>query len=391
MLPLQPQGAAGGGSTLGTPTPSDYLFIYSNPDQTQITQELADSPEIERAEQATFSHTFRTSWQNCLVLIPMLSRGVFVQDSLGNIWRILSAKIQHDRGTWGKLTVVAESISFDSPPDDYQISAEQLGINIIKHPRYFWALNPSPNNPVDGGNDYVEQANVGDPSGAFWTVAQVKAAVIRAIQNYIDSPFQPNANQVASALQLQFTNALAGGTVPMGTAGQQPIITSPVALFAIAAAGEIIQKLWKNIDTPYLPGWRITWVQYYFAPAFLNPGAYIESPVGIVPDYFLDPYQGTNGSHTIFDQMAAINPQAFSDNGYPGGTVEISWLRQSDEQEYQRTWFAIKMSWIGSAIGTWDTEIFSANPRPNHQLYDQTGVLGFLPLPGDNANTPIQN
>jgi hypothetical protein len=383
MLPLQPSGSVGAGSVLGTPTPTGCLYIYGINDQTQLVQELSDSPEIERAEQCTFVHTFITTWANGLVLLPMLSRGVFVTDSFGNIWRILSAKLQKGKGKTGKLSIVAESISFDSPPDDYSIEPTQLGINIIKHPRYFWALNPSPDNPVDNANDFTAIANPVDVGKGLtgWTVAEVKGACIRAIQNYIDSPFQPSGNTVASGLQLQLISALSSGTIPIGPSGIFPNITNTTALFAIAAAGEIIQKLWKNEDTPYLPGWTIKWTQYYFAPAFLNPGAYIEDPTLVVPDYFISPQQ--DGSNTIFDHLAAINPQAFSSTGYQGGSAALSSLRQSDSQDYQRTWFAISMTWVISAVGTWDTEIFSGGNRPSHQPYDPQGILGFIPLPVD--------
>jgi len=377
LLPVQPTGTGGTGQTLGTATPTDFIFILNNNDQSQITQELTDSPEIERAEQATFQHTFRTSWANCLALIPMLARGVFVTDSSGNIWRILSAKIQHDRGTWGKLTLVAESISFDSPPDEYQIVDVELGIDIIKHPRYFWALNPTPNNPIDGSNDYTTNVGIA-PNTA--TIAQVKSAIIRAIQNYRDSPQQPSANLINGLLQNQVINQFNISMIPIGVPGTQVnVIANTICQFAIAAAGEIIQKLWRNLDTPYLPGWQITWSQYFFAPMYLNPGAYEENPVGIVPDYFISPSQ--DGSNTIFDQMAQINPQDFSNNGHTNGGVSISWLRKSDRQIFQRTWFRIERNWIGAPVGNWDTELFTPNARPDFTPYDQTGVRGFLPLP----------
>ena len=141
---------------------------------------------------------------------------------------------------------------------------------------------------------------------------------------------------------------------------------------AVAAAGEIIQKLWYQEDTPYVAGFQVTWSQYYFAPVYENPGGYVENPFGIVPDYFLSPSQ--DGSNTIFDLMAQINPQCYSDNGSSNGNVNISWLRKADEVEYQRTWFKVTRTWIGSPIGHWDAQIYSGGERP--QL-----PANYLPLP----------
>lgn len=377
VLPIQPQGTGGAGSVIGTPLPDGDLVILGNVGaQGANPEEDPNSPEVERAEQATVLHTLKMSWQNCLNFISLMGRGTFLEDSFGNIWRILSSKIRSLPATMGELSYVAESISFDSPPDEFQIVPVELGINIIKHPRYFPFLNPSTANPVDGTNDYNTQVGVA-PNQA--SVAQVKAAIIRAIQTYVDSPYQPSANTINGLIQNQIVTSLTGGQVPTGQSGT--IINtagSLVCQFALAAAGEIIQKLWKQEDTPYLPGWQITWSQYFFAPVYLNPGAYDENPVGIVPDYFLSPSQ--NGSNTIFDLFPQINPQDFSSNGQTSGSTQISWLRKADEYEYQRTWFKVSRTWIGSPIGQWDAQIFSENPRVTQPL-DTAGVIGFLPLP----------
>lgn len=354
-IPSQPVGSGGGPIRIGTPTPVVNLAIFGGTGTEQV-QEFPDSPEIERAEQCTFQHRFRTFWEVAKQYIYALGRGTFVHDTNGNIWRVLSSKIQSDRGGMAILSVTAESISFDSPPDDYQMIPVELGINIIKHPRYFYSLYPVL-------SDFSTSVGSG---GDTATVAQVKQAIIRAIQTYQDSPWMPTANNINGLFQNKIIESLVSGTVPTQVSGvtkQVDTTANASCALALAAAQEIIQKLWNQIDNPYMAGFQITWSQYYFAPTFENPGSYIENPVGIVPDYFISPSQ--DGSNTIFDQIAEINPQCYSTTGASGGNVDISWLRKADEVEYQRTWFKVTRTWIGSPIGHWDAQIFSGGSRPS--------------------------
>ena len=129
------------------------------------------------------------------------------------------------------------------------------------------------------------------------------------------------------------------------------------------AAMEIIQKYWRNTETPYLIGYQITWAQYYWLPQYLNPGGYIEDPIsdGGLPDYFWDTEAGS-----IFALTAWFNPQCYSLTGMSNGGYAISWLRKADEVEWERTWFRVTRTWIGSAVGFWDTELFSASNRPQN-------------------------
>ena len=163
--------------------------------------------------------------------------------------------------------------------------------------------------------------------------------------------------------------------------------TDTVAI-AVAATKEIISKIWRQEDTPYLTAYQVTWAQYFFTPVYMNPGAYIENPVGIVPSYFFEPNAVSNsfpqgdlestfgnldtvgpvtpGNPTIFDKLAKLNPQDYSVDGTSTGAVNISWLRKSDEVEFQRTWFKYTHTWVGSPIGTWDKDIYTQGPRPQN-------------------------
>jgi len=369
-LPPQPQGVSGIKFPVGVPDPAGDLTTQANNADVDasgnpctVAQPPDCLPEIERAEQATYSSSFRMIWKSALSFIGVIGRGTFVTDSFGNVWRILSAKLKGERGGTGTFTLVGESISFDSPPDDYQMTPSELGLDIIKYPRYFYALYPTTSNPVDGNNDFTYKPYPAPNTTV--TRAQVMQGIIRAIQTYRDSPQFPNGNQLNGLIQNQIIGQFNSNQIAVlagGNANAVNISGDAASLLAVASAGEIIQKLWYQIDTPYIAGFEITWSQYYFAPVYENPGGYIENPVGIVPDYFISP---DGGVHTIFDQMAAINPQCYSSDGTSSGTTNISWLRKADEVDYQRTWFKVTRKWIGSPVGHWDLQIYSGGNRPS--------------------------
>ncbi len=390
-LPNQPLGTGGTGSTVGTPSPAGAIITQSSVGDVSSVEEDVTSPTLERAEQATCEHTLTMAFDAAKNYIVGLGRGTFVADSFGNIFRILSSKIQSLRADRATLSYVAESISFDSPPDDYQMIPVELGIDILKHPRYSWALLPF-------ASDQSTTVTVGDTT---ITYQSIKQSIVRLIQSYRDSPFYPSADQVNGLIQnnivQQLTNVgdVSNLDVLVPVAGYDPqtdlispprwdgvtanlpagnyayaIVSVPVDLsdptdplaIAIAAANEVISKLWRQEDTPYVVGFQVTWTQYYFAPVYENPGGHLENPIGIVPDYFMSPSQ--DGSDTIFDFLAAYNPQCYSQDGLASGDVDVSWLRKADEVEYQRTWFKVTRTWIGSPIGHWDSDLYTSGSRP---------------------------
>jgi hypothetical protein len=147
---------------------------------------------------------------------------------------------------------------------------------------------------------------------------------------------------------------------------------------ALGAAQEIIMKLWRLEDTPLLNGFEITWSEYYFRPPPINGGSYIENPAAAtppLPDYFLSTAYPPNSVNTIFDNMAQWNPQCFSSTGNANGSVNISWLRDADSIEYQRTWFKVTRKWLGAPIGAWDAEIYTTESRPKYATDYQNLVL----------------
>ena len=416
-LPYNPVGSGGHGR-VGTPIPFGHCVIHANGGNLITLEEMPDSPTIERGTQCTAHHRFKCSYYDGTILLGAISMGTIVEDYSKYLWRVLTCTLQSMEGTAAVLSTVSESISFDVPPDEFQCNSVDLGIDIIKHPRYFPNIYPT-----DG------------EMGTF--TGQVKEAIIRSIQTYRDSPFFPTAANLYGLVNGQVQNlqvaALKNGswviTVPnvnykpqldyvadltvqdgngvitppivavgSGTGSEiqahvppftnDPTIpvsinakklNNPSILLALAAAQEIISKLWRMEDSPYVAGIELKWTQYYFLPPLLNLGSFIEDPTLIVPNYFLQPdhvltelpprsglvYPPADRDN-IFKYNAAANPQDYSNDGTSRGLTQISWLRKGDEITYERTWFKITYTWIGSAVGYWDLQIYGASERPKY-------------------------
>jgi hypothetical protein len=339
---------------IGTPTPVDAVTAdgpdgsYGTVDEVVPIEELPDSPTIERAEQATLTHKFRMPWTEAVERIKYLPRGLIREDSFGEVYKLLSSTVQYEKGGTGILTTVDESVSFDNPPDQFQITPVELGVNIMKHPRYFKAF-------------------LGDGQGS--TTEQQNQMVIRLLQDYMENPSAPFRNAISTILQDSIRSDAGSGTQPPQASGgvfPSGALVSGTDM-AKRAALEIIQKYWRGEETPYVVGYQITWSSFYFRPPYLNPGGYIEDPIyeasPLLPDYFWSPdFPPT--SATVFDLLDDVNPQGYSTSGLPGGGVSISWLRKADELDYERTWFKVTRTWIGSTLGHWDTELYSSSFRP---------------------------
>jgi len=415
-VPLSPYGTGGTG-VVGTAPPAGSVVISDVNGGTITLQEDSDSPTVERGVQATAQHKFTMGYTQAVNLGANLPMGTIIQDSSGNIWRLLTSTVQAQEGTKGKLITVSESVSFDTPPDEFQVNTVDLGIDIIKHPRYFPNLYPT-------------QSELGTLTG------QIKETIIRAIQTYRDSPFFPTASTLTGLINGQVQNIVTGGlgngtfVITIKNPNYQPqfnyvqdalirdgaaaITYTPAAVangdtndtviaisvnsstvngfynqasvaLAVAAAQEIITKLWRMEDSPYMAGIEVKWGQYFFLPPLFDLGSYLSDPTLIVPNYFLQPDRPITelpprggityppaGSDNIFQANALINPQDYSSNGATNGNTQISWLRKADEIEYQRTWFKITRTWVGSAIGYFDLQLYGATNRPTSPTDYQT-------------------
>jgi hypothetical protein len=157
--------------------------------------------------------------------------------------------------------------------------------------------------------------------------------------------------------------------------------SDPITI-ALAAAKELISKLWRREDTPYIAGYKVVWTQKVFSTVYLNPGGYIEDPRQIVPQYFMNPFNNgviprsyasagivydtstPDQSASIFDLLPIINPQCYSITGQRGGPLSFSCLRTSDTIRYDRTFFDLTHSWLCSTVGKWDQSLYSNSNRP---------------------------
>ncbi len=364
------------------------------------TQEADDSPTIERAEQCTVRHVYKGSYNNCLALLAIYGRGVLITDDFGNYYRVQSSAVQYQKPGRGVLTITSLSISFDVPPDEVSWNSVKLGIDIMKHPRYFYALMPT--NQIPGFT--------GTPD----TPSQISAkqAIIRGIQAYRENPAIPtpqningmigflhdtiHANFVSGKIVYSinnpnFTQSVTAtppdkiGTLysgnpypPKATVNGQPNphiyytsydpTTDPNGRFALAlaAAQELIGKIWRMEDSPPISGIELSWTEYSFTPPLINLGGYVEDPTMAspgLPDYYYLTSPG--GTETIFDGLSRFNPQCYSVTGQYNGGTAISWLRDSDVLEsLQNVLWKITRKWLGSPVGTWDQDINSQGNRP---------------------------
>lgn len=365
---------------IGTPTPKSARIVQSsdaegNPSSEIVTEEFEDSPEIERAEQATLTHRMKIDWNEAVTQISGLGRGTVKFDSYGNVTKILSSKIQHNKGGWATLTVTAEGVSFDTPPDQFSITPVELGINILKHPRYFYAFL--------------------GPNGYGSTEEVLNQYIIRFLQDYFENP---NA-----VFRTALTNLIFRSIGTQAGVGTQPPKGFPnpggndwTKVFgtgskirgtdiAKRAALEIIHKFWRGEENPYVIGYQINHSFFSFRPPFMNPGGYIEDPIyqanPQLPDYFWSPDYPPS-ARTIFDDIIKINPQCYSSNGKSNGQLLISWLRKADQMEEQRTWFKLDRTWIGSPVGFWDSQLNTKLERPTTAaLYDpKTNPNGWMKI-----------
>lgn len=303
------------GGRLGTPTPDGA--VSGAPDQTTDPEEDPNSPELERAEQGTVRHTQSLSWDDAITYANGLGRGTFVTDSFGNQFRILSTLIHRKVPGNAEFTTVAESISFDTPPDEFDVQTIELNPAIEKHPRY-----------------------------AFLT-ASTRADVNNAVQ----AATVANQNSFINGAILSIphdTDPLASAPFPNGVGTNQQNYDAAVELLSKRRVGE---------DTFYLPGFRVVWVQYYYYPPLMHPGGVIQDPMaaGGLPAYFWS-QDGTPAGKTIFSDFIALAPQFYQ--------TDISWLRLVDDIHYERTWFRITRSWLGAPYSHWDADLYTNQPSP---------------------------
>ena len=86
----------GGGKRPGIPTPTGVILVNDNgklmditdDDYSLILREVATSPTVERAEQATITKEFVTDYENGKILLASLGRGTLLVSEDGDVTRV---------------------------------------------------------------------------------------------------------------------------------------------------------------------------------------------------------------------------------------------------------------------------------------------------------------
>lgn len=304
---------------LGTPTPDNQPAYYSG-DTSFIFEEDANSPSIERGEQATIVKTFHCDPVTAQTLIIGLGRGTIQTDSSGDVTRVLTSRYDYERADKVKISVTSEGVSFDSPPDQFAAEVMEFNAALFRHPLFLPILSY---NVVPG--TYNQPADTTQSTGP---------AIISAIIQVANQSTQ----QAATSWQAVITNVT-----------DSTIIT---------LANLLQTKYQQGIDSWYLAGYKITWSQFYFLMPQMSPGGYIEDPItsGWLPPYFWS----DDASSTGFNQFLAI-AEILDLPTYQGG---ISWLRLADSIQYERTWLKITRQWLGGPSGHWDTDLYPSFGPP---------------------------
>ncbi len=282
-----------------TPVSAVTQIVSDRGEVTDFIEEFSDSPSIERSEQTTCVHRYRCDPETATAITQNTSRGDLQADQYNNVWKVLSCKMEFSKGGYCILTITSEYAysldltggGLDTPPDEFTIDVIEFNPALQKHPRY---------TPIQLKNKYLIQRlqNKGD---------------ILSITDF-SNIIQSNADSADEDLAMQ----------------------------------ELICKLRKGIDSFYLAGFRINYSTFSYNPQLMNPGGYVEDPIeaGLIPYYFTSQDQTPEGQ-SIFDFTNAegdpLYPMLYG-NG-------LAWLRVSDTQVFQRTWFKLTKSWIAAPGG----------------------------------------
>lgn len=342
----------------GTPFKNGQLLVSQAGGAVDInsiaTEEEPGYPTIERGEQCTIVHKFQMSLPNAYTKLHTLGRGCYLVDTALNISRVVSCRVERGKANLCYMTVTAESTSFDTPPDKFSVQPVEMGINILKHPRYYYAFL------ADGDGNTNNLLN---------------QQVVRLLQDYFENTTQVYRDNVYSILR----NSLANdgdltNRFPEGYAKKNARTDTTIKVtgtdLAKRAGMEIIMKYWRGEETPYLVGFKMVWSRFYWKAQYINPGGVVEDPFfgadvsPQVPSYFYSPEWPDNDSKTLFDRLAVYNKQCYSQSGHKADDVSVSCLRQADNMDEDRTWFRMDRSWLVTPFGFWDPQMYKKGDRP---------------------------
>ncbi len=330
--------AYGVGGLGGTATPTDALLIAQQSTDPSF-EEIPESPQIEFAEQGTFRHVFITTYGEALLMSLGLKRGIILEDSFGNVSKILSTSVNSRRGGMAELIVVAESLmTVDLPPQEFAIEPIEFNPAIEKHPRYF-----------------IYDA----------TAVTTPYVILTPFDLYLVR----NSVQAADFFGQASFESLLSSNIPPG----DPYTSQTTDDKRQAARIELASKMLIGIENPYIPAFRVTFSEFFFYGSTqlgsgnvnpnLNPGGYIEDPTTQIPPQFWS-VDGSGDTATNILLPIPLGGAMFTTNSPSFYASGISWLREADSIFFQRTWFKITSTWIGGPVGQWDAQLYSSAPSP---------------------------
>lgn len=328
----------------GTPTAASA--VISNPIDIAtlgMLEEYPNSPEIERGEQATFRHSFKCDWETGKLIISALGRGTWVQDSNGFVFRILTTQLNREKGNLATLITTAEAISFDNPPDEFDVEDVEINPEIEKHP--LWLV-------LVGDNLFNFPYNLQLVSGSLQRVDPAQKDGLEIIEICKQAAAASSVLAANDILATLNTDSIKMDWQQYDSSGNPTIKVTAAQVIALAKA--LYRRYQRGETTFYLSGYKVVWSQYYWGPALMVPGGFIEDPVyeGALPPYFWSTDQTSAGQNILTTNAVALNPLIYG-NG-------ISWLRLCDKEAYSRTWFKLTKTWIGGPLGHWDALLYPA-------------------------------
>lgn len=306
----------------GTPTAANALLSQPNFTDVGMLEELPESPEIERGEQATFRHTFKVDWVSGVLINQAIGRGQYIVDSNGFLYKVLTCSLQKQKGDIALLIITSECLSFDNPPDEFSVHANEINPEIEKHPKFF---------PIMGNGIDTDPYNLDDFGDVVIPGVLTGPQIVQVCKN------------AAAAI------SVAGQQDQLATLSVDAILDDEVRDLALL---DLFPRYLRGESTFYLAGWKVVWSSYFWLPPLLDGGGYIQDPVeeGGLPSYFWSSTLEPDGENILLDLAQETNPQIY-ENG-------ISWLRLADEVDFSRTWFRLTRTWIGGPLGQWDKFIY---------------------------------
>lgn len=304
----------------GQATPEEARVVRGGNGDGTWFEESPDSPDIERGEQATIRHTYFCDYDiSGIALIGAIGRGTVLIDSFGNETRVLTADLTRMKGNEAKFVVTAESISFDTPPDEFDLDPTEINPEIEKHPKYI---------PIMGDGQSRYPYNENSTGGVIDSTLLTGPRIVEIAKSAANAASQGQGTE--SLDQLNSTG------VPDAS--------------VLALALDLYKRFLRGETTFYLDGLTLTWSVFFWSVPGLDAGGYIQDPIteGSLPDYFW--LVNADTGEQIFDTTLLTNPDIWASG--------ISWLRKSDKINYSRTWFKLTRTWIGAPLGHWDAGIY---------------------------------